>query len=175
VEKEAPAPKEIYQETGVYAAAQELAMLALVVTNVPPPHQAISRQAVRGKASFEARDVSFTHAPVKPKNAKSDIAQTPEEIRRKLEARRHLPASKGKAVFGASDVASSTEASLAEKVVKQKQGLTANKPQTSKGKAIFVARDVQGIATDSIKLKEKLAGLHADKNKNGTSRKDKES
>jgi hypothetical protein len=164
VEKEPTGPKEIYKDTGIYGATQHLAMLAQVVADLPPPEKEDKpRQAVTGKASFEARDLSSTISDI-PAKAKTveRIAQTPEEIRRKLEARKKLAAASGKAVFGAEDVKAESE-SIAKQAISQtprKMTIADAQAQTGKGKAKFVSRDIQGIATDPTKLKEKLADLH---------------
>jgi len=164
VEKEPTGAKEIYQDTGIYGAAQHLAMLALVVADMPPPKEKADqrRQAVTGKASFEARDLSSTLSDVPVKSKTDDrIAQTPEEIRRKLEARRNLAKDSGKAVFGTAEVKTESE-SIAKKTVNQtprKRTIADAEAQTGKGKAKFESRDIQGIATDPTKLKEKLADL----------------
>ena len=165
VEKEEPGRKEIYKEDGIYGAAQELAMLALVVSDAPPPRKPQAKRAIiTGKASFVARDLSSTisSVPVKPKPKaatpeRRDIAQTPEEIRRKLEARKNQSSNQGKAVFGASDIKGGQNQTVNQDPTPGKITLQDIKPQPAKGKAVFESRDVQAIATDPQKIKEKLA------------------
>ncbi len=165
VEEKEPVFKEIYKEDGVYGAAQELAMLALVISDTPPPVKAqVRRPKISGRASFEARDLSssMTDVPAKPKARpetpeRKDIAQTPEEIRRKLEARKNQSGSAGKAVFGASDVKGANESSGKSGPATQKGTPREIKPQPAKGRAVFESRDVKSIATDPQKIREKLA------------------
>lgn len=119
-EEKAHGKTQVYLDNGIYSASRELAMLASLIrggTLDHPPDADMSRS--RGKAVFEARELSQTVPPVtrrQPPEAipekedkeaaeisKRDIAQTPEEIRRKLEARRGQTAP-GKAIFTAKDI-----------------------------------------------------------------------
>lgn len=156
VEKESLGPRQIYLDTGIYDAAQQLAMLMLVVTDSPllPPKL---QPGIRGKANFEARDLSSTLSdlPVKTRTPREAIAQTPEEIRRKLESRKLNP-NTGKAVFEATDV----QSTVAQKAGYPKATLETAKPQVVIGKATFVSRDLKSIALDTQKLREKLPDRH---------------
>ncbi|NIQ96464.1 MAG: hypothetical protein GWN87_21415, partial [Desulfuromonadales bacterium] len=105
---------DVYLDNGIYSASRELAMVSnLAQHGAPdePPEQG------RGRAVFEARELSTTTPSVKTrarpekeerpgaepqKEEKRDIAQTPEEIRRKLEARKYQ--SSGKASFLPKDI-----------------------------------------------------------------------
>lgn len=113
-----------FLDSGIYSASRELAMLANLIhrgaTNKPRPEQP------KGRAVFEAKELKTTIPPVskvKPtrepepepeleptqqardkeqQEKKSDIARTPEEIRRKLEERKYQ--SSGPSSFGAKDI-----------------------------------------------------------------------
>ncbi len=132
-------------------------------TTIPPTRGEIAKtpEAIRkklektaprstGTSTFKARDLSSSIPPVnaaavKPVKARppvdstpagKKVAQTPEEIRRKLEARKSTTPA-GKATFGARDI---------EPVVprQQKQDKPADreKPAKPTGKAVFEARDL---------------------------------
>jgi len=90
---------EIYQDSGVYSASRELAMLSTRLVEAGAfknpteskqekvtPDKA-QQSAPSGKASFESKDLSQQAPPLK----KDSIAQTPEEIRRKLENNQPKP------------------------------------------------------------------------------------
>ncbi len=104
-----------------------------------------------GASRFEAKDLSNTTqtfvaaTPPPPKKAEKEIAQTPEEIRRKLAERQG--ASGGKAVFGAKDVESVADKFPAKEETKEKE---TQKPAASKsaGKAIFEAKDLSDPPPD---------------------------
>jgi hypothetical protein len=92
-EQKAHEPVSICLDNGIYSASRELAALANVF-NLPQPqqearhdsHERKMRAAITGKAQFESKDLSAE--PEKALNKPGGIAQTPEEIRRKLAERR---------------------------------------------------------------------------------------
>ena len=153
--------KEMYKDTGVYAPSQELAMLAIAAgfIRTPGKQKAESHTYQSGKASFASKDISSVMDTALPaKTNKRDIANSPEEIRKKLEARRNSASPQGKASFASKDLDINTP--IPEKPAASKIALEPLKtaPQPGQGKATFESKDLRGIATDVNKLKEKLAG-----------------
>lgn len=158
---------QVFLDNGIYSASRELAMLASVLrggTLDRPPEADMDN--ARGRAIFESRELSYRPPPPvdkpKPKqepepepepepapNAdKHEIAQTPEEIRRKLEARR-FQANAGKATFTARDIEPAFPQEplrKREKPLDLKQEDDQRKEKDTeeprKGPAIFEARDL---------------------------------
>lgn len=98
--------KEVYAD-GPYAAAQELVELASMTVTYRAIEESEGEEAARtyakrrarGRASFEPRDPEPTQQVRTP-----DIARSPEEIRRKLEARPPSAGKGGRASFTAVDL-----------------------------------------------------------------------
>lgn len=164
-----------FLDNGIYSASRELAMLASLLlggTLDRPPEADMNNP--RGRAIFESRELSYRPPPLvdKPRprqepepepdpdpepepaaNAdKREIAQTPEEIRRKLEARR-FQANAGKATFSARDIEPAYPQEpprKREKPLELKQEDDQRKEKENaqdeeeprKGPAIFEARDL---------------------------------
>ena len=144
-------PEQDYLDNGIYSASRELAILASLIRGGSldrPP----TEDPGKGRAVFTARDLSTRLPPVtkrvaiskepipEPRPAKKDkgdIAQTPEEIKRKLEARRHQAAG-GKATFASRDIA---HASPREAPVEKSASTREESPRD--GKAVFAARDIE--------------------------------
>ena len=103
-----------------------------------------------GASTFESKELSATMPPaaVKPvaekKSAarKRDVAQTPDEIRRKLEARQGDSGSSGKASFGAKDI-EPVAPQVPEKPDRPVKEETEKRPA---GKAVFESKD---LSTDN--------------------------
>lgn len=164
-----------YLDNGIYSASRELAMLMSLLRggslDTPP-----DSDPGRGRAVFKARELS-TRVPTVNKRARitqervqsaaqkpakvekpavpetsdnKDIAQTPEEIRRKLETRRDQE-SAGKATFAAKDVAHAmpqefygrkTQAEEDRESAEAEEKEEA-KPRT--GRAVFESRDLSHV------------------------------
>ncbi|HKI73706.1 MAG TPA: hypothetical protein VJ998_03650, partial [Pseudomonadales bacterium] len=139
-----------FLDNGIYSASRELAMLASLIrggTLDEPPEK-----AERGRATFEARELTrkmptVNKAPrikveeVQPpptEAPKRDIAQTPEEIRRKLAARLEQR-NAGKATFAARDIPHAASGDTPAR-----KETPAAEPETPRsGKAVFGARDIE--------------------------------
>lgn len=157
---------QLYLDNGIFSASRELSMLASLTrggTLDRPPEESDSSDTPQptGKAVFEARDLRY-HAPPtesvqrrrqpepeaepepepQPEISKRDIAQTPDEIRRKLEARRG--SATGKASFEAKDLSSSTYNDPPRP--RQQPGRQADPEPPRSGKASFVSRDINPVA-----------------------------
>lgn len=167
-EEKAHGKSHVFLDKGIYSASRELAMLASLVrggTLDRPPESDISRS--RGKAVFEARELSRTIPPVTPKRqqpepvpeetkepeiSKRDIAQTPEEIRRKLEARRGHTAA-GKASFVAKDI----DPQFPQDTPRRKDDASGKDEQEDAphpaGKAIFTAKDIEPAAPQEFRAR----------------------
>lgn len=148
---------QVYLDNGIYSASRELAILASLVRGgtIDQPGDGDMR---RGRAVFESRELSHTIPPVnkirpvaekedsRPRPqaeeaapAKRDIAQTPEEIRRKLEARRNQASDNQKAVFTARDVSGNPPPEMP-----RREPTRPNSPEAPRaGKATFVSRDIE--------------------------------
>lgn len=142
-----------YLDNGIYSASRELAIIASLArggTLDEPPED----EPRHGRAVFEARELSRRHPTVnkrpkvqqepppeeKPAPPKRDIAQTPEEIRRKLEARREQVGA-GKATFAARDIEPAAPREFyGRKAAEEDDKKEDNKPRT--GRAVFKARDL---------------------------------
>ncbi|MEX2488092.1 MAG: hypothetical protein WD356_01035 [Pseudomonadales bacterium] len=154
-----------FLDSGIYSASRELAMLANLIhrgaTNKARPEQP------KGRAVFEAKDLtsSLPHGnnvksaskptpetePEPKKRStetadKSDIARTPEEIRRKLEERKYQSA--GKASFGAKDIEPEQPREYygrqreTEKEEEEKENREDKGEHSHSGKAVFESRDL---------------------------------
>lgn len=141
-----------YLDNGIYSASRELAMLASLIRGGTLDGPA---EGGRGRAVFEAKELTrrmpnvnkparIKQEPVEqppPEEAvkKRDIAQTPEEIRRKLAARGGQ-ANAGKAVFGAKDIAHAEP----REAPRQPRQETKPEPEAPRsGKATFASRDIE--------------------------------
>ncbi len=161
---------EVYLDNGIYSASRELAMLANRVNEAferdepaPEPKQKPRPAPPTGKALFESRDLSSKIPDVKPKprTEPKTIAQTPEEIRRKLEASQ--PRATGESRFEAKDLSQtiaptpkaarpklmSPTAPAAKRDIAQtpediRKKLAARQSQSS-GKASFAAKDIPHV------------------------------
>jgi len=132
--------KEIYKDQGPYAAAQQMAMLASVVIErqVTQAQQVAAREKL-GRASFGGVDLG--HRQLKAR----DIARSPEEIRKKLEARKEQVQSVDKASFAAADTSHDLREDVARLQAEKQQRLkktTEATAQPNRGKAKFGSRDV---------------------------------
>ncbi|XOV88248.1 MAG: hypothetical protein ACFHX7_25380 [Pseudomonadota bacterium] len=153
-EELAHAPTQVYLDVGVYSASRELAMVASLLRGgtLDRPPEARGDQPPRGKASFESRELSNTltpRTPVKPivrepPRDKGDIAQTPEEIRRKLEARQRA-AGAGKASFAARDIEPEFQSEPPRRrTLPPAEPAPAPEPPRT-GKAVFSSRDIEPV------------------------------
>lgn len=148
----------VYLDNGIYSASRELAMLVSLLrggTLDRPPES----QTTKGRATFEARELS-TSAPVAPARAEApapkpkpaaledrEIAQTPEDIRRKLEARRDSAAA-GKASFAARDI----EPVAPQEFRSRRERTRPQEPTApATGKAMFVSKDIEPAAPQEFK------------------------
>ena len=143
-------PVSIYLDNGIYSASRELAALANVFS-LPKDTQEEIQQAhakrVEGKALFESRDLSSQQTP--PVKIGAEIAQSPDEIRRKLAERQGVAS--GKASFGSKDIAHVQAKQTPPKPPSQMdiasarradvEAEKANRPTT--GKATFVSKDIE--------------------------------
>lgn len=152
-------PVSIYLDNGIYSASRELAALANVFSLPKEQQEALQdnhekkmQAIISGKAQFQSRDLS--NKPPEEKPGKKSIAQTPEEIRRKLAERQNSDT--GKASFVSKDinhvapVTSSTPAekpkSAAEIAAERRRELEAEKAkQPTTGKASFVSKDIEPV------------------------------
>ena len=161
VEEQRLGQSQLYLDNGIFSASRELAMIASLTrggTLDRPPEEADGQDSPTpaGKARFESKDLSYHAPPTErinrpapepkakpaptPEISRRDIAQTPEEIRRKLAARREA-AKAGPASFEAKDLASSTY----NEPPRPRQKPTAaseNKPEPRSGPAVFESRDL---------------------------------
>jgi hypothetical protein len=161
----------VYQDNGLYSASRELAVIANLIrggTIDETPEQAEER---RGRAIFEAKDLSSTTPPVTPKPRpdpepepepeKPGIAQTPEEIRRKLAERQG--GSTGKAVFGARELSSGPPPEPPQPRVEKKPEPPKASDTSKGGKATFLAKDIEPAAPQEFRPSRKQ--LEAEKKK----------
>lgn len=153
---------QLYLDNGIFTASRELAMLASLSrggTLDRPPEEAEGNDVPTpaGKAVFESRDLRY-HAPPnervqrpnapqpkpqpEPEISKRDIAQTPEEIRRKLEARRDQTRA-GPASFQSRELASST---YSEPPRPRRAEPAAEKPAVKSGPASFQSRELSSTS-----------------------------
>ena len=97
-----------------------------------------------GASTFESKELSATIPPMpsetvkpvvekKPDADKRDLAQTPEEIRKKLQTRQESSSSSGKASFDSKDI---------EPAGPQDARLKHKPDEHPKGKAIFESKDL---------------------------------
>lgn len=153
-------PVEIYLDNGIYSASRELAMLShrlveagsdLTESKKSDAAKENERQsAPGGKATFESRDLSQKAPPLQ----KGSIAQTPEEIRRKLENSETNP--KTASTFEAKDVTQtisqidniqatpkvvSGKIALSPEEIRKK--LAARQQPGNMGKATFGSKDIE--------------------------------
>ncbi len=159
-----------YQDNGIYSASRELAVLANLVghgtTEVEPAP--VTEAAAPRRAIFESRELRSTLSgnntvtPIKEpvqkprpekvvrteKAEKRDIAQTPEDIRRKLEARRHDPAA-GKAVFASKDIYHASPPPERPPVIRPEPKEVPEPPRT--GKAVFASKDIIPVVPPEVR------------------------
>lgn len=150
-------PVSVYLDNGIYSASRELAALANVFSLPQDTQEKIQKEHIRrveGKAQFESRDLSQQAATAKPDRS---IAQTPEDIRRKLAERQGGTA--GKASFGSRDLAhaSAKEAppkkpNAMEAAAARRAEIEAEKArQPTTGKASFLAKDIEPIQPHEVR------------------------
>lgn len=152
--------------------------LARDLTNAPvkakdgPPRIARSTDEIRkklegktsfaGPSAFEAKDIASVNEEMPDPSPKKSIAQSPDEIRRKLQERGASGSSQGASSFEAKDLSSSlppTPPPLPRKKVKPKE--VAQTPEEirkklaerqagdePKGKAVFGAKDIEPVASN---------------------------
>lgn len=153
-----------FLDKGIYSASRELAILNAQVVlhyeegkSIAQNPDEIRRKLLskgispaQGASTFESKDLSnrpreipdtYTPPRPKPKEKPAVIAQTPEEIRKKLAERKagEETIDEGKAVFGAKDIAHIAEQMPAEPEPEPEP----EPPKT--GKAIFESRDLSDI------------------------------
>lgn len=155
--------EQAYLDNGIFSASRELAMIVSLMRggtlDKPPEEEEDTTDAPRpaaGRAIFESRDLSTRPsqsgeaprprprpAPL-PEMADREIAQSPEEIRRKLEARRGQAA--GKASFETRDLSTpvAPQDPPRRRTVDTPEKETAQTPPS--GKAIFHSRDINPVA-----------------------------
>jgi uncharacterized protein YicC (UPF0701 family) len=161
-EQKALEPVSVYLDNGIYSASRELAALANVF-NLPEQqkealqeaHEKKMKAVISGKAQFVSKDLSAKPASDSPTPGKKSIAQTPEEIRRKLSER--AGNSTGKASFSSKDInhaapvdrpdqAQPRPKSAAEIAAERRAELEAEKArQPTTGKASFISKDIEPI------------------------------
>ncbi|MBL4679402.1 MAG: hypothetical protein JKY88_01615 [Pseudomonadales bacterium] len=164
---------EIYQDSGVYSASRELAMLSTRLVeagafknpteskkeNVTPDKA--PQSAPSGKALFESKDLSQQAPPLK----KDSIAQTPEEIRRKLENNQPKPNTtstfKAKEVTQTTLKAESKKIALSPEEIRQK--LAARQQPSNMGKATFESKDVEHAMSNTGALEPGASKAEAPK------------
>lgn len=109
-----------------------------------------------GASTFGARDLSNTPAPVavkaepkieKPKKKKS-VAQTPEEIRKKLEARQSDSTFDGKASFNSKEIKHAAPQEFRARPEKKKTPEPETPVERPTGKAVFEVKDLTKSPTD---------------------------
>ncbi len=113
-----------------------------------------------GVSSFQAKELSQTippmaEPPVKPVIKKrtptdrKDVAQTPEEIRKKLQNRHAEPSSTGKASFGAKDIEPLGPQDVAPpRHPKKSESASPAPEEIPKGKAVFESKDLSSNPQD---------------------------
>ncbi|MCB1644354.1 MAG: hypothetical protein KDI36_02830 [Pseudomonadales bacterium] len=150
-------PVEIYSDRGIYSASRELATVARLITRAK---EARANQEA-GRAKFEARDLSSTispEVPIAPIRSRArpretdltalaeqearTIAQSPEEIRRKLQEQQRTHS--GRATFIGKDIEPVPEpADWHTPPPVSPAAPSAPKPVV--GKATFVSRDIEPV------------------------------
>lgn len=152
-EQKAHEPVSVYLDNGIYSASRELAALANVFSlpeqrqeALQDAHEKKMRAVITGKAQFDSKDLSAQAAEALDGK---EIAQTPEEIRRKL-AERSGSQSTGASSFVAKDL--STEAptpvptqSKGKDIAQTPEQIRkklAERGGSSTGKASFGAKDI---------------------------------
>lgn len=169
-EQKAHEPVSIYLDNGIYSASRELAALANVFSRprheqeaMQDAHEKKMRAVITGKAQFESRDLSSQAAP-DASSKKTGIAQTPEEIRRKLAERAGNDA--GKASFVSKDLANATsndqlnpvkqkEKTQAEIAAERRREWEAEKArQPTTGKASFISKDIEPVYSQEVPQKK---------------------
>jgi hypothetical protein len=113
---------------------------------------------VTGASTFGARDLSNGPPPApkatpepkrERKKKKQSVAQTPEEIRKKLEARQSSTQSSGKASFGSKDVKHEAPQEFRAKPEKKKDPEPKKEEERpTTGKAVFEVKDLTTNPTD---------------------------
>ncbi len=148
---------QVYLDNGIYSASRELGMIASLNRGGSldrPPEARNDAAEARGRAIFESKDLSHKPPPEvdgrkepqpkpEPVISKREIAQTPEEIRRKLESRSGQGAG-GKASFAARDLSSHTENPTPTPQPEPKTPAAPEPPPA--GKAVFASRDIDPVA-----------------------------
>lgn len=147
-----------FLDAGIYSASRELAMIASLAkggTIEEPPEQT-NEDARQGKAVFQSRELSATIPPVnkvlpvrEPPRDKSQIAQTPEEIRRKLQERQAQASAAGKANFASRELSTPPPPDPSRRPADPFKRAPEPEPPRS-GKAVFASKDV----SSSIQARE---------------------
>lgn len=156
-------PVSIYLDNGIYSASRELAALANVFSLPKATRDKIQvdhAKRVEGKALFESRDLSQQVESARPDRG---IAQTPEDIRRKLAERQGTAT--GKASFGSKDIehASAKEApprkiSPIDAASARRAEIEAEKSrQPTTGKASFLSKDIEPIQPQEVQRRPDTA------------------
>ena len=158
-------PVEMYLDSGIYSASRELAMLSSRIFDrshaekqAEPAKKKVALPS--GKASFESRDLSQRAPP--PVQEDNKIAQTPEEIRRKLENKQSKPNSAS--TFESRELTQTISPTDGVDAVKDNAGFKnrvkeklAENATPSEGKAIFGEVGKSEIAQSPEAIRKKLA------------------
>ncbi len=147
-EQKALEPVNIYLDNGIYSASRELAALANVFSlpeqqreALQDTHEKKMRAVISGKAQFESRDLS-DQAP-EARDGK-DIAQTPEQIRRKL-AERSSSQTSGASSFQSRDLSAGAPSTSSKPIAQTPEEIRrklAARSGGDAGKASFSSRDI---------------------------------
>lgn len=167
-EQKALEPVSIYLDNGIYSASRELAALANVFSlpqqqrdDMQDAHERKMRAVISGKAHFDSKDLSAK--PEQALDAPDSIAQTPDEIRRKLAERSGNRG--GASSFAAKDLSSAPppgtreSGSIAQTPEEIRRKL-AERGDSDKGKASFSSRDIaheEAVNTPNRPPREKSA------------------
>jgi hypothetical protein len=167
---------EVYLDNGIYSASRELAMLSsLVFETAEVAEEPVTKKkpaapaGPQGKAQFNSRDLSKRKAEALPDPVSTgQVAQTPEDIRRKLESRN--ASSSGASIFEARDIAHAMptpepkrqslktpktdtgrgDIARTPEAIRQK---LAERQQFSSGKASFASKDIESEVPQAFNKK----------------------
>lgn len=163
-EQKALEPVSIYLDNGIYSASRELAALANVF-NLPESqkqllqesHEKKMRAVISGKAQFESKDLSAQAE--EPTDGKA-IAQTPEQIRKKLAERDNSSA--GASSFESRDLSSEAPPTRDKEIAQtpdQIRRKLAERSSSQTSKASFSSRDIsheEAVATAPTQTQKTL-------------------
>ena len=150
-EQKAHEPVSVYLDNGIYSASRELAALANVFSlpaqdqeKLQDSHEKKMRAVISGKAQFESRDLSAE--PEQAVDKPGGIAQSPDEIRRKL-AERGNAGSAGASSFQAKDLSAAAppptpKGAIAQTPDEIRRKLAERRGQDA-GKASFSSKDIE--------------------------------